>query len=136
MKHRVFVYGLLQRGQGAISLDHQPGARFISVTRTDHDNYTMRDLGSFPAVSSGGMDFIQGELWEVDERTLEFMDEVEGHPDFYQRETVNTRHGPAWMYQINDGSIHDYPVVQPPLSQPASWITHSKEQHDTTSEFE
>lgn len=128
MKHRVFVYGLLQRGQGAISLDHQEGAQFVSITRTITDNYTMRDLGEYPAVSRNGIDFIKGELWEVDDQTLAFMDQVEGHPDFYQRETVNTRHGPAWMYQINDGSINDYPVVQPPLSQPACWITHIKEQ--------
>jgi len=127
MKHRVFVYGLLQRGQGSISLETFPGARFLGTTMTSSDNYTMRDLGSFPAVSSGGTDFIQGELWEVDSETLEVLDQIEGHPDFYQREITHTKTGSAWMYQINDGTIGDYPVIQPNLSEPASWQSHREQ---------
>lgn len=128
MQHQVFVYGLLQRGQGGISLDHLPGAHFKAIAHTHSDNYTMRDLGEFPAVSQGGMDTIQGELWNVDDETMSFMDRVEGHPNFYRREIIQTDQGPAWMYQINDGSINNYPVVQPPHNQPASWLTHIKEQ--------
>jgi gamma-glutamylcyclotransferase (GGCT)/AIG2-like uncharacterized protein YtfP len=45
---------------------------------------------------------IQGELWEVDENTLNRLDMLEGHPNWYKREfvdvSVNRFKYSAWMY--------------------------------------
>jgi gamma-glutamylcyclotransferase (GGCT)/AIG2-like uncharacterized protein YtfP len=84
----VFVYGSLKNG---LSNHHiLDGATYIGQGWTA-PNFTMLNLGWFPGVVLGGTSQIEGELYEVDERTLHRLDRLEGHPDFYRREPITIK---------------------------------------------
>lgn len=87
---RVFVYGSLLRGMHNHRL--LDGARFVGAARTP-PRFTLRDLGSFPAIVAGGRTQIVGEIYEVDAETLERLDRLEGHPHHYRREPIELERG-------------------------------------------
>ncbi|NIP41348.1 MAG: gamma-glutamylcyclotransferase, partial [candidate division Zixibacteria bacterium] len=66
--------------------------------------YTMYSLGGFPAVELSGTTAITGEVYEVDDQTFANLDRLEGYPSFYNRIMIDTEHGEAWMYYIEDCS--------------------------------
>ena len=47
--------------------------------------YTMYDLGEFPCITFGGKTSIVGDVFEVNDYTLDLCDMIEGHPDYYNR---------------------------------------------------
>jgi gamma-glutamylcyclotransferase (GGCT)/AIG2-like uncharacterized protein YtfP len=111
-KCRVFVYGTLKRGHGNNRILANTDSKFIGTTKTD-PKYTMVTLGSFPGVVQEGVTPIQGEVWEVDERTLEGpLDMLEGYPSFYDREITPTEFGDAWIYYLSSRWHRDSPVVE------------------------
>lgn len=63
------------------------GAKFLGQAVTPPE-YTMISLGGFPGVAHAGITSITGELYEVNSKTLEQLDRLEGHPDFYHREPI------------------------------------------------
>lgn len=91
-KHHVFVYGTLRKGHGNNRL--LPEDTFIG-TATTEDGYVMTAYSGFPAVYFPTYEdgdegtIITGELYEVDDATLERLDGLEGHPRWYRREQVN-----------------------------------------------
>ena len=117
----VFVYGTLKRGNSVRGLDRwAPGAEFVGLAVTTHSDYSLWNLGSFPAVSSG-KSYISGEVWSVDSETLADLDRIEGHPDFYKRIEVNTTQGPAWMYYIPDIDSYNAELIEPNEKSISSW---------------
>ena len=79
---KVFVYGTLRRGQTAHHL--LAGARFIGTAWTER-KYTLLDMGTYPALVSGGETAVLGEIYEIDAGALAELDRYEGAPDLYQR---------------------------------------------------
>lgn len=102
MHNRVFVYGTLKRGNRVRGMDKMGNAKFINEAVTVDAEYSLYDLGAFPAVSRRGENRIQGEVWEVDDALMAILDVIEGYPDFYNRCEVVTTEGTAWMYYIDD----------------------------------
>lgn len=98
--HLVFVYGSLKRGftnHRVIGYD----ARFIATTCTVSRKFKMVSLGPFPAVYPNGKWAIEGELYEVDDITLESLDLLESNGYLYEREEVLLETGDiAWMYVL------------------------------------
>jgi len=102
---KVFVYGSLKRGFGNHSLlEH---AKYLGNTETVNCAYKMHPLfGSFPAVTACTNDgySIIGELYEVDEQTLQSLDMLEGNGSMYTRYLTQVYDGPqvveAWMYMM------------------------------------
>ena len=85
-KELVFVYGTLKRHHGNNGL--LPKNSFIT-SATTVDKYIMYSLG-IPFVSkSNEMCKIHGEVYEVDKRTFNNLDMLEGHPNWYKREKIN-----------------------------------------------
>lgn len=80
MKHRVFVYGSLKRGFH----NHAILKEATIVGRGFAEGFLLYSLGSFPA-AIGGSGTVQGELYEVDDQTLQALDRLEGHPHMYKR---------------------------------------------------
>ena len=90
-----FAYGTLKRNQS--NHDLLAGSRFISkaVTVQAYGFYLGPDEQStehssipylFEHQSEGDQAVkVCGEVWEVDEFTLKQLDQLEGHPDWYQR---------------------------------------------------
>lgn len=81
----VFTYGSLRKGYGNHPL--LDGSRFVATAKT-LPAYTMIHLGGFPGIIYGGETEIIGELYEVDARTLATLDQLEGHPGFYERQSI------------------------------------------------
>lgn len=100
---KVFVYGTLKRGHGNHRL--LKDSKFLGEASIKSDMYS---LGAFPAISGKGEREAYGEVFEVDEPTMERLDRLEGYPHFYNRKVVETQHGTAWVYYIEglggDGS--------------------------------
>lgn len=66
----------------------------------------MYDLGAFPAITEGKKP-IQGEVWEVDQETLERLDHLEGHPNLYLRLQVPLLGGKekVWAYFLPEDRL-------------------------------
>jgi len=88
----LFVYGTLMRGQRNHSF--LGDARHLGPERTA-PAYTLVSLGPFPALRESGSTSVEGELYEVDSAILTALDQLEGHPDFYQRGAVELADGRA-----------------------------------------
>jgi len=86
MEHKVFVYGTLRRGQRNFPL--------LATSKFIGDAETVEQFGMFtrdyPFVTSLVQQTeIAGEIYEVDDKTLRRLDQLEGHPKFYQRGTAH-----------------------------------------------
>src|SRR5262249_54526063 len=83
----IFVYGTLKSGQQSHEL--LAGQAFVGAARTV-PIYRLYGLGWHPGLMvdrSAGLS-IHGELWSVDEKTLQRLDEYEGVPHWYTRDFV------------------------------------------------
>ena len=85
MEHRVFVYGSLLAGEEHHDLLVK--ARMLGTGRTE-PTYTLFDLGEYPALLAGGTTSVVGEIYAVDADLLAQLDEFEGHPKLFKRETI------------------------------------------------
>lgn len=112
----VFVYGSLRKGLGNHSLLSSCGPGVLCKTTK---LYTMYSLGSFPAISQKESYPIIGEYYMVSEDILSRLDFLEGHPNFYNRQCINTTIGLAWAYFIHDGFL----IKNAPLSH-GDWKVH------------
>jgi gamma-glutamylcyclotransferase (GGCT)/AIG2-like uncharacterized protein YtfP len=103
----LFVYGTLMRG----GVRHRllAGQRFLGVGRT-RAGYALVDLGPYPALvrRDDEIGSVHGELYEVASSRVSRLDEEEGAPELYQRESIDIegRNGPVVAYifrQDTDG---------------------------------
>lgn len=108
-KHKIFVYGSLKRGFG----NHRilENSMFVGSTETVQHNFCMHPLhGSFPAVTIGPDDSyaIMGELYEVDNQTLNHIDMLESNGSLYTRQLVTVYNGTeiveAWIYLMPENN--------------------------------
>jgi gamma-glutamylaminecyclotransferase len=100
---RVFVYGTLKEGYG----NHRALAGSKALGRAViAGKYSLVDMGWYPGVLDHSADSafperrIGGEVYEIDDDTLNTLDMIEGHPSFYCREKVRTPYGKAWAYLL------------------------------------
>ena len=110
MKEMVVVYGSLRQG-----LHNNPvmGKDAIKLGTCRFDGFIMHSLGGFPCVYKKSKSSVVGEVWVVPPNVLEgSLDRLEGHPDWYRREQVETPYGKAWIYVMHDQRYHDNPVVE------------------------
>ena len=101
MNNKVFVYGTLKSGGEIRGLNNMAGpnnAEIVGIATTTYPDYDMMDLGAFPGVVMGGTKKIKGEVWLVDDETMEQLDAIEGYPEFYNRIPTETTQGKANMY--------------------------------------
>jgi gamma-glutamylaminecyclotransferase len=107
MRHRVFVYGTLLRGE----VNHYllAGAEFLGPHRTDAC-YTLYDLGAYPGLSRGGRTAVTGEVYRVDEAGMRQLDRLEDYPRLYDRLLIPSAYGRAWIY-VYRGRLNDRPVI-------------------------
>ena len=97
-KNYVFVYGTLRKGYW----NHHilENSRFIGLAITK-DKYSLFADG-IPYVVKIPLTQIKGEVYEVDSDTLERLDALEGHPNFYKRELIDVildgKTIKAWIY--------------------------------------
>lgn len=104
--NRVVVYGSLKKGFHNSSLLEDCTCLSNEVTFQGD----MFSLGAFPFCTKGGNNTIYGEMYEVDDSVMSNLDKLEGHPEFYRREVVETSEGPAWVYFIYSSEYDGVPV--------------------------
>ena len=115
-KYRVFVYGTLMSGErNTHKLVESTLINGNAVTAEasflmEQFNSSSGGKGKFtPGVQKGGVNHIKGEIWEVDEKTLAILDELEGYDpskpmkeNKYLREKIKMQDGStALIYIIN-----------------------------------
>lgn len=105
----VAVYGSLRQGLHNHAV--LGGSELVGEDTTT-PNYTMVSLGSFPAVHIGGDTPITIEVYKVNEEIFHNLDRLEGYPHFYNRTTIDTKYGKAWMYFIDDAPLATNKVVE------------------------
>ncbi|GAA5645720.1 MULTISPECIES: gamma-glutamylcyclotransferase family protein [Vibrio] len=94
MQHLVFVYGTLRQGQR--HHDFLADSQLLGSHETLPE-FALYDLGSYPALINGHQS-IQGEVYLIDDATLQRLDILEDVPVEYRRETLTTPFGEAWIY--------------------------------------
>lgn len=105
----VFVYGTLKKDHGR-SLHDMVGASLQGADIT-YPRFSMWNLGPFPAVSFKGSKCISGEVWLVNQDIMNYLDFIEGYPDFYSRERITTQEIPGshWIYYLHPQQINPDP---------------------------
>jgi len=99
-RHNIFVYGTLRSRGGNNGLLRE--SEFISNAVTEKE-YALYVEG-IPYVSKDEkVSRITGEVWSVDDNTLQRIDLLEGHPSWYVRELIsvmlpNLDIVKAWIY--------------------------------------
>ena len=104
----VFVYGTLLSDEGnnhLLSTSEKLGDAIVV-------GFTMHDLGYFPACvkTDNSENRVVGEVWMIDQPTLDRLDRLEGYPTFYDRVLIDTSWGAAWMY-INNRAVNEERIV-------------------------
>lgn len=94
--HRVFVYGTLKRGMWNNRILREGYARFVGEVRTVREDFCMHlAAAGYPyltTTSDGSGAAVDGELFEVNDGTLERLDELEEiATGLYSRETLEVR---------------------------------------------
>lgn len=98
MQHLVFVYGTLREGES--NHHYLKSAEFLGHHETDAQ-FALFDLGPYPALSLGEKKVV-GEIYLIDEATLQALDQLEDVPVEYRRESITTPFGQAWIYLYQD----------------------------------
>ncbi len=119
--NKVAVYGSLRKGlhnHGILLGSKMIGQEWIPC-------YDMFSLGSFPGIREGnGAIFV--EVYEVDAKTIERLDVLEGfrtkgHPsNFYEKENIETKFGDAIIYTLESERYRSQPIVSS-----GNWKAHS-----------
>ena len=73
-KRYVFVYGTLRKGEERDINRLQPSPVFISLGKISG---TLYDLGSYPGVRLGGLNWVHGEIYQITPELLRQLDEIE-----------------------------------------------------------
>jgi len=121
--HRVFVYGTLKKGFHNHFLIEQ--SILLSTEAATRDPYHL-SIGNFciPYLQEAPGHPILGELYLVDDNTLNKLDELEKVPSHYLRKliTLENENDPAWIYVKTK--------LDPELLQQPSRTHYSKEDHE------
>lgn len=86
----ILTYGTLLKGESNHGLLQDSLFVKEGITKPE---YTMISLGGFPGILTGGTTSIKGEVYEVDKKTLDRLDRLEGHPDWYKRTPIELLDG-------------------------------------------
>jgi gamma-glutamylaminecyclotransferase len=106
--HRIFVYGSLLRGLANHAV--LGAARYLGTARTE-PRWTLRSLGSFPALCAGGYTSVAGELYELNDAELARVDRLEGHPTFYRRTALTLADGSLAETYVYQHDTRELPLV-------------------------
>lgn len=107
--HYILVYGTLKSGHRNNPL--LDGQNFIQKATTK-PKYNLYDNGSFPMMTkSENGHLVRGEVWQITDACLRRLDQLEGAPHMYKRETVELEDFDksciAYFYQLRTSSYEE-----------------------------
>ncbi len=99
-RHLVFVYGTLRKGHCNHHLLKDACCYGVGISE---ERYAMYLKNGYPYITSSEPRYlVTGELYAVDDETLEILDRFEGHPRYYERRekpvVVEDARHIAWIY--------------------------------------
>jgi len=110
------VYGSLRNGFGNHGIIAQFSPELVSVEALH--GWKMVSMGPFPAIykSNDQEDYVVVEVYsvpaELHSQAAQSLDWLEGFPDFYDRELVDTDHGKAWVYFREEHEVRGLTPVE------------------------
>src|SRR5271170_6537591 len=109
MSTLLFVYGTLKRGQR--NHHYLAGQEFVGTDRTA-PLYRLFDCGPYPALVEFPKNgtAIEGELWRIDDETLQQIQRLEESPKLYRMHSVAIAGWPAartYIYQKSIEGLRD-----------------------------
>lgn len=129
---RLFIYGTLKKGMGNDRLFPEGTIHTRARTAYGYYLYGGRGIPYLVEEDAGANrdDFGPGRVWgevvEVDEPTLRRCDQLEGHPNWYERRPITLEDGlPAQAYFIPRDEVHGEPL--PDEGEGAEWGTWYKD---------
>ena len=104
---KLLVYGTLMRGESNhLWLDD---AKFLGDDELE--NARLFDLGAYPMILSG-QGIVRGELYHVSLKTVQLLDELEGHPNYFHRDWLTLKSGTeAFVYLGKKEIALEYPLI-------------------------
>jgi gamma-glutamylaminecyclotransferase len=131
---KIFVYGTLMRGHYNFGVLTKHKAKFLSLDAIP--GFILYSLGPYPFITRPTIQLqslVHGELFECPEEAVRAMDRLEGHPNFYRRETVDLAYskGEAYAYVMNEKSVGEFL-----MSKKATFLPTGKWTHDEYKKLE
>jgi len=139
---KVFVYGTLMTGH---SNHHLLQGLVGTPAVTVDSHYKMQNHGGFPSINKEGNTQVIGEVFEVNQRQLARLDDLENHPNWYKREEVQvTLHSSqlfcqrscetlevvtAWVYIMSSERRWD---TDRPVIEDSDWNAYIEQQRNLT----
>jgi len=124
--HLVFVYGTLRSGSAGAMSVRFPNSKFVSGAQVRGSLY---DLGTYPGLlMDESSALVVGEVYEVDDETLNEMDAFEAGSDYERKEveiSLATGKRAGWTYEPNPESYS-----QRTLITSGDWIEYAMTKTD------
>ena len=105
MKMKLFVYGTLMSG---MNNHHYLGTSFC-MGNIEIDGYDMYLSDYYPLIVPG-KGKIKGEVYEIDNKTLENIDYLENEGTLYLRKEIDTKFGKTYIYVFNQKIDKETPI--------------------------
>ena len=123
-KYLVSVYGSLRKKQS--NYEYHLSNSTYKGTFTTEPEYTMHSLSYYPALKQNGNHSIVMEVYEVDEKTLENLNRLEGYypgekSTFYDRIEIDTPWGKAFTY------IYVNELSKDSIVESGDWVTYKND---------
>ena len=129
-KHLVFVYGTLRRGSAQSMSVRFPVSRFVAEAKVSGSLY---DLGAYPGLLvNESKSLVTGEVYEVDEETLNKLDEFESSSDYWRKQveiSLDTHRRMCWTYEPNPESYSLHTLITS-----GDWIEYLKTKAESPEE--
>ena len=120
---KIFVYGTLRKGASAFSFYlAEPSTEFIGQATIHGD---LHDMGWYPAVVNAGQPSagtVIGDVFDVNEETLDRLDNYEGYPVLYERATVKTLDGAVVQTYV---FVDKHGAQCHPKVEGGDWLNHA-----------
>jgi gamma-glutamylaminecyclotransferase len=92
----IFVYGTLK--QGHLRSHLLANQQYLGEFQTEK-GYSLYNCGSFPGIiSTKSNDFAYGEIWEIQEDCLPYLDKIEGSPFLFKLQLIKIDNVPFEVY--------------------------------------
>lgn len=110
--HRFFVYGTLKRGGRNHYGRLAGGNGYAKYLGESSIKGKMYDFDQFPIVVLGGESDIFGEIYEIDDITLENIDALQNYPTLFNRSQIRLENDQiAWVYHIHEERVGKSPSI-------------------------
>ena len=105
MKMKLFIYGSLMSGMN----NHHYLETSFCMGNTEIDGYDMYLSDYYPLIVPG-KGKIKGEVYEIDNKTLENIDYLENEGTLYLRKEIDTKFGKTYIYVFNQKIDKETPI--------------------------